>query len=375
MRAFAVTFGQVRTLAVLLGLVGALLVPAGRAAADETTPEDAPPAIAGGSVTPSTLSYEGGNVQIQTEITDDVGVQMVSAQVYGSDGSHQSIQLFEGYKDNYFGTFEAPENPSDSTMSYEVEIQAYDTNNFFVASTIGGVQVEGRPQFEEAPWVSLTEMYPTFLPVEGGNVTINAEAGDNRGLASIYALVTRPDGTSAEVPLNGVSFNRFEGTFTAPANSGPLAAEYLVEVVVEDDIGQQSRALAGTVTVEAPPPIPSAGQLELSPIERSFGSVTVGKEALRQVSIRNPPRRGGEPVTATATIAGGPAFALVGAPAGGVQFTLQPGQKRSFLVAFRPTATGQQSGFLQIVRSDGGQPGLAVALSGSGAAAKKQTKK
>src|SRR5881227_2311533 len=198
--------------------MGALLVPAGHAAADETTPEDAPPAIAGGSVTPGTLSYEGGNVQIQAEITDDVGVQMVSAQIYASNGSYQAIQTFEGYKDNYFGTFEAPENPSESTISYEVEIQAYDTNNAYAASTIGGVQVEGRPQFDEFPYVSLTEMYPTVLPAEGGAVTINAEAGDNRGLAGIYASVTRPDGTSAEVPLNAVSFNRFEGTFTAPAN-------------------------------------------------------------------------------------------------------------------------------------------------------------
>jgi hypothetical protein len=42
----------------------------------------------------------------------------------------------------------------------------------------------------------------------------------------------------------------------APANSGTAAAEYVIEVVVQDDIGQQSRATAGIVTVEAPPPPP-----------------------------------------------------------------------------------------------------------------------
>jgi len=242
-------------LALLFAMVGALLATGSSAAAAEGE-ENFPPAVAGGLVTPSTLSYEGGNVQIQAEITDDVGLQNVSAQIYGSDGSYQSFQLYEGYKDNYFGTFEAPENPSDSTISYEVEIQAYDTDNAFTASTIGGVQVEGRPQFDEAPYVSLTEMYPSILPSEGGAVTIRAEAGDNRALSGIYAAVTGPGGTSFEVPMYALDFNHFEGTFNAPANAGLLAAEYVVEVVVQDDIGQESRAGAGIVTVEAPPPPP-----------------------------------------------------------------------------------------------------------------------
>lgn len=255
MLASAVSFARVQVWAVLIGLAAVLLLPTSGAVADEPS-EDTPPAIAGGAVTPSTLSYEGGNVQIQAEITDDVGLQNVSAQIYGSDGSFQSFQIFEGYKDNYFGTFEAPENPSDSTISYEVEIQAYDTNNAFAASTIGGVQVEGRPQFDEAPYVSLTEMYPSVLPAEGGPVTIRAEAGDNRALSGIYAAVTRPDGTSLEVPMYALDSNHFEGTFNAPANSKTAAVEYVVEVVVQDDIGQESRASAGIVTVEAPPPPP-----------------------------------------------------------------------------------------------------------------------
>jgi hypothetical protein len=257
MRASAVGVGRMRLWAVLLGLMAVLLPPAANAVADEGV-EDAPPAIAGGWLTPSSLSYTGGNVQIQAEVTDDVGLQMVSAQIYGSNGSYQAIQLFEGYQDNYFGTLEVPENDSDSTLTYEVEIQAYDTNNAFAASTIGAVQVEGRPGFDEGPWVSMTEMYPSVLPPEGGTVTIRAEAGDDRSLAGIYAEVTGPGGTSTEVPMYALDSTHFEGTFTAPANSGPLAAEYLVEVIAVDDIGQQGRAGAGTVTVEAPPPPPPA---------------------------------------------------------------------------------------------------------------------
>jgi hypothetical protein len=368
----AVGFRRVWALMLFFGLFGALLLSADRAAADGEG-EDTPPQIVSGSVTPSYLPASGGNVQIQAEIVDDVGVHMTTAQVYGSDGSYQAIQLYEGYTNNYFGTIEVPPNYSDSSMSYSVEVQAYDTYNAWVNTTIGEIQVEGQPQFDEAPWISFTEMNPTVLPAEGGTVTIAAEAGDNRGLSAVYAAVTGPGGSYTEVGLNGVSSSRFEGTFSPPANSGTLAAEYVVEVVVQDDIGQESRASAGIVTVEAPPPAPSAGQLEIWPGDRSFGSVAVGKEAQRKIFVRNLPQPGAEPVSATARVFGSGtlAFSLPGAPPEGIHFTLQPGEKRAFTVAFKPTAAGLQSGYFQIVRDDGTQTDLMVALSGRGTASKK----
>jgi hypothetical protein len=246
---------RVWALTLFFGLCAALLLSADRAAADGEG-EDTPPQIVSGSVTPSYLPSSGGNVQIQAEIVDDVGVQMTTAQVYGSDGSFQAIQLYEGFSNNYFGTLEVPENNSEGTISYSVEVQAYDTYNAWVNTTIGEVQVEGQPQFDEAPWVSATEMYPSVLPAEGGAVTIRAEAGDNRGLSGIYALVTGPDGTSTQVAMYALDSSHFEGTFNAPANTSSLATEYVVEVIVQDDIGQESRASAGIVTVEAPPPPP-----------------------------------------------------------------------------------------------------------------------
>lgn len=363
----AVSFERVRVLALLLGLVGAFLLVAGRAAAEEPEGDTTPPTIQNGLLSPSSLPYEGGNVQISVEIVDESGVHMTTAQVYGSDGSYQAIQLFEGYEDNYFGTLEVPANYSDSAMSYSVEVQAYDLLNNYNNGYIGEVQVEGQPQFDEAPWISMTEMWPQFLPAEGGTVMISAEAGDNRGLTAVYATITPVSGGgSTEVGLNAVSSSRFEGTYEAPANTAPLAAEYLVEVVVEDDIGQQSRASAGTITVEAAPPPPSNGLLEAWPAERSFGSVALGKKAQRVVFVRNLKRPGSEPVAATARIAGSSDFSIPGVPAGGLHFVLAPGEKRAITVAFQPTAAGQHTGALEIVRDDGLQSGLAVALSGQG---------
>lgn len=361
------SFGRLRMLAMFFGLLGALLLCADRAAADEPETIDEPPAIAGGEVSPGSLSYEGGSVQIRAEVVDDVGVSTVFATVRGSDGSWQSFQLFEGYTNNYFGTFEAAANYEESSRSYEVEIQVYDLANNYNASTIGGVDVEGRPQFDEPPYVWEGQLSPPFLPAEGGAVTISADAYDTRALSAVYATVTPiSGGGSFEVPLNGVSSSHFEGVFTAPANSGPLAAEYLVEVVAEDDIGQQGRLSPGTIVVEPPPPTPSPGLLELSPSERSFGSVRIGKKAERLVFVRNDNRRGGASLAATARLSGSPAFSLPGAPPEGVHFILRPGEKRAIKVEFAPTAAGSQSASLQIVRDDGGQPGLAIALSGSG---------
>jgi Abnormal spindle-like microcephaly-assoc'd, ASPM-SPD-2-Hydin len=368
-RTLAVDFGRIRTMAVFLVLAGAFLVLADHAIADETEVDTTPPAFLSSELSPGSLSYEGGNVQIRVEIVDESGVQMTTAQVYGSDGSYQAIQLYEGYKDNYFGTLEAPANYSDSPVTYSVEVQAYDLENNFNAGSIGEVQVEGQPRFDEAPYISTTELWPQFLPAAGGTVTIGAEAGDNSGLSAVYAMITPvSSGSSSGAGLNAVSSSHFEGTYEVPANTGFLAAEYLVEVVVQDDIGQEARAGAGTITVEAAPPPLSSGLLAVRPAERAFGSVAIGKKAERVVVVRNLARDGGEPVAATGQIAGSSGFSISGAPTGGLHFVLAPGEKRRIAVVFQPTAAGRHSGLLEIVRDDGGQTGLAVELSGRGRA-------
>jgi len=251
----------------LLVSVVAFLLCVGTAAAAEEEPgaDTTPPIITNGVLSPSTLPYEGGNSQISVDIIDETELHMTTAQVYGSDGSYQAIALYQGNGTTFYGTLEAPANYSDGTVSYMVEVQAYDAFHNYNANTIGEVQVEPAPQFDESPWISQTSLNPQFLPASGGAVTIGAEAGDNRGLSAVYTTITPVSGGSTlEVGLNGVSSSYFEGTYEVPANLGPSAAEYLVEVIVEDDIGQQGRALAGTITVEAaevaPPPSPCKGK-------------------------------------------------------------------------------------------------------------------
>lgn len=357
--------GRVRALSVLAMLVGVFLLTAGPAFADEPGFEDNPPLILGGDVSPSSLSHEGGSVQISAEIVDDIGLFMTYVQIYRPDSSTELMPLYGGYEGHYFSTLEVPPNYSDTPVEYGVEVQVTDTGGAYVATLIGGVQVEGRPQFDEPPYVTNAELNPTYLPAGGGTVTISADAGDNRGLTGLFATVALPGGGSVEVPMNPTSSSHFEGIYEVPANSGPLAAEYPVEVVAQDDAGQQGRAIAGTITVAAPPPVPSTGELVVRPAKRSFGPVRVGRTAKRRVVVRNLPLEGGEPVEATARIDGSGAFSIAGAGSA-FHFVLQPGAKRAFTVQFRPTSPGDQFVRLEIVRDDGLQPGLGVDLSGRG---------
>jgi Abnormal spindle-like microcephaly-assoc'd, ASPM-SPD-2-Hydin len=367
MRSRTASLGWPRILAAFLALAGAMLLISGRAVAEETGIEDNPPAIGGGAVSPSSLSHDGGNVQLSAEVTDDFGVSMVYALVYNPDGSTQLIQLYQGGPNTYYGTLEVPPNGSNEEAHYGVEIQAWDTNGGYAGSLIGDVQEEAALPFDQYPYVVQPEPTPSYLPAEGGPTTISVYASDDRSVANVYALLTTlPGGGDTELTLSPRGENRYEGTFTAPANSGPLAAEYLVEIIAEDDIGQQTRLTAGTLVVEAPPVPPSIGQLKTSPGTLRFGSVRVGKIARGFVVVRNGPRKHGAPVQATARIVGSSAFSLAGASAAGIHFVLDPGQKQAFPIKFNPTAAGQQTASLEIVRDDGGQQGIAVALSGRG---------
>jgi len=251
----------------LVSLVAFLLC-VGTAVADEEPEVGAdttPPVFANGLLSPSTLPYEGGNSQISVDIVDETELHTTYAQVFGSDGSYQSIYLYQGNGSTYYGTLQVPPNYSDGWISYSVSVEAYDAFFNYNTAYIGEVQVEQETKFNQPPWVSQTSLNPTFLPSSGGTVTISTEAGDDFGLNAIYATITPVSGSvSTKVGLNTVSSNYFEASYEVPANAGSLAAEYLVEVVVEDDVGQQSRASAGTITVEAsevtPPPSPCKGK-------------------------------------------------------------------------------------------------------------------
>lgn len=355
-----------RLFAVFAGLLLATtLLFAQRAAADVGF-EDTPPIIVNGTVSPGDLPYNGGSVMIDTDIEDDFSVFMAYAQVYGPEGFVESVMLIPSKilsagGATYSGIFNAPPNYTDSPASYGVEIQATDTNGGFDTELIGGFEVEAQPQFDEFPYLAEASLTPPVVGTAGGQVKIGADATDNRGLGNVFAIVTQPDETQQEVQLEPVTWLHFEGRFKAPANPGATPEKYSVSVYAEDDIGQTSSESAGSFIAA-----PRTGLLNAwTSVGSYFGRVAIGDTATRLVVVRNGGGSKTQPIEASITTSGEP-FAVQGAIAGKIDFTLAPGERRVFAVDFAPGSRGFKVGSAIISRGDGAQPDIAVSLSGQG---------
>ena len=79
--------------------------------------------------------------------------------------------------------------------------------------------------------------------------------------------------------------------------------------------------------------------------------------------LRNPGRRS-SPAIRGVLVAPQATFALIGSRPQGVPFSLRGGELKIVSVEYRPTSTGRHQGSIAVQRADGGQPGLAVRLSG-----------
>ncbi len=346
-------FNGRRCLAALVGIATGL-VPATAIAA----PDDEPPTITATDVAPSGLPSSGGVITITAEVVDDVGVAGVDATVYAPDGGASGVALAPTGPTTFTATFVVAPNGTDSAVNWNVEIRAVDTNGGEAMAFTGGVEVAGQPQFDEPPIVDDATVAPAALPPEGGTVTIGVTAWDLRGITDASATVTGPDGTPASVELQPVSADRFEGSFGAPANTGPTEARYGVTVAVHDDIGQETTADAGTFTVAGRPPV-ATGTLTVSPSVRVLGPVPPGGSTWRTVVVRNAGAAGGPPVEATATVSGR-SFTL----AGGRSLVLAPGQSVTLRITYSPTRRGLDLGRVAVRRVDGRQPALGAVLMG-----------
>ena len=331
---------------------------------------DNPPIITNTSVVPSSLPFEGGQSVITADVLDEIhSAPMVYADVFESGDSGQSVQLLpavihEGGLITYSGVVSVGPNYTDSPVSYGVVVQATDFNGGIDSEVAGEITVDAQPQFDEPPTVSDPAVEPRQLASAGGAVTIAVSAFDTRAVSEVYATVELPAGGTANVPLQGVSSSRYEGVFTAPANAGTVAMQYAIEITALDDIGQPASVDAGVVTVAPPLPV-AQGRLTITPATLGFGTVAVGRSASRWVVLRNSGRRSSAPIRGMLVAPAAP-FSLRAADTQGMTFSLRGGAVKLVRVDFRPTSAGRQQGAVAVRRLDGGQPNLALRLTGRG---------
>ncbi len=335
----------------------------GSAAVADEPPEESPPVLSAFSATPSFLSAAGGEVTLSVRVDDNEGVSSVGASVYLAEGGTLGTALSPASVDDqgvgtYSGTVVIPANFTDSQVSHTVEVSAADSLGAGALEIMGNIDVDAQPQFDERPAVSDPEVTPTALPAEGGLVTIAATATDNRSVSEVFAVVTDPAGGETTATMDPVSATRFQGTWTAPANSGSADATYTLTVTAYDDIGQADQVSAASVVV-AGRATPS--RLVLSSRALFFGRVAPGHRAVRPLRLTN--TGGSTSLSGLLRLRHGP-FRIVGSGGRPVAFTLPAGGSKTYAVRFAPQRPGARARLLRVVRDDGRQPRLAAILVG-----------
>jgi len=356
---------------IALALLAVLLlaVPASAAACGPEGPEDTGPLVSEAKLTPGSLPSDGGTAVVTARVEDDCGIQQVYGEVFSTEATSMSVQMlpFEVISGNaivYRGEFQVPPNFQEWEVGYQVNVSAEDTNGAYAEAYAGEVDVAGVPPFDEPPYINEAVATPNLWGAWGGATKVSVEASDTRSLANVYAVVTEPDGSETELPLEAVSFSRFEGVLNLPANFTGSAQTYSVTAFAEDDIGQTVSASTGTITVE-PKGTPHPGSLTLGPASLYFGPVSLGSAASQTVVLSNTGKPGSPPVSGQLRLPG-TQFTLVGASGDSLPFSLAPGEERVVTVGFQPSTRGQQTARLALVRADGRQPNRGVSLYGWG---------
>jgi len=180
----------------------------------------------------------------------------------------------------------------------------------------------------------------TVTNTGGVVITLSSAAASGSGFS-----VTGP---SLPITLNagqGTTFNAIFTPSTAGAASGALTIN--------------SNANNPTLSVPLAGMGLAQGQLGSNPPSFSFGNIQVAASKSLTGSLTN---SGGSSLTISAATASGTGFSLSGLT---LPLTLNAGQSASFTVLFSPNTSGAASGSVSIT-SDGANPDLSLALSGTG---------
>jgi hypothetical protein len=198
--------------------------------------------------------------------------------------------------------------------------------------------------------------------VNFGNVTV----GSNK---SVAVTVTNTGGStvtisSASVTGTGFSFNGPNLPVAVGAGQSATFNAVFTPLAAGNSSGNlsiTSDANNPTLTIPLSGTGAAKGQITPNPTSLSFGNVTVGSSLSLTENLTN---SGGASLTISAASATGSGFSLSGLT---LPLTLAAGQSTSFTVRFAPTAAGAVSGNVAIT-SDGANPNLNIALSGTGVA-------
>ncbi|MBJ7471481.1 MAG: hypothetical protein JHD16_09270 [Solirubrobacteraceae bacterium] len=340
------------------------------AAASPASAQDTGPLFYGGTVTPTEVDENGGQISITAKGLDDFGIFMFYADVSGSNGYVESVALYpSNIPDDpnqpwtFSGTGTIPPNTSGDPVTYGVSATVTDTSGQFASGTIGEVRQAAQPNFDDEPAITAASAAPSTVPARGGKVTATATVTDDSKLESVVAAFSLPGRGTTAVDLSAAAGSSdYQGVFDVPSNTSATPLIYQVYIVATDDAGQAAARAAGTVTVE-PAPAQPAGQLALSPTFSLLGPVRPGASARATFTVRNTGKLGGPTLTAFAAVSG-TGFSILGAQGREQTLAVAPGQSTKVVVQFAPARRGAVNGRLTIRRQDGLQRSPTATLLG-----------
>ena len=263
------------TTLVTIGAVLGVLAPT-----DASADEPVPPTISNVFVSPSSVQYEGGTVTVSANLESPAGIANASYSVYLANGgaAYASMTESPAGSGSWSGDVAIPTNYEFNAVSHSLEMYVEGNDGGSTQEFVGSIDQEGQPQFDQAPYVSVSMVEPQSLSSDGGQVTIRASASDDRSVSEVYATVTGPEGTST-VYLSPIFGDEWEGTFDAPANPSRLAGvSYSTSATALDDIGQSSSADGPSIYVaplENQPPIVANPSVTPNSLPATGGDVTI----------------------------------------------------------------------------------------------------
>jgi len=193
-----ITMGNIQLVATLLSTTSPNYVHETTAAVPTM---DSPPTISNVQAAPST-QVPGGLVNITATVTDDVGVDTVTAYITPPGGTPTGYPMTQASEDTYYY-----ENTYTTLGTYDFYIYAQDTSGNEETSSVQIFTI-----WEYTP-PSITNIQAT--PLTGDQVTITCTVQDDTGVDIVKINITDPQGGLTEAlmaPAGGDTYN-YTGTF------------------------------------------------------------------------------------------------------------------------------------------------------------------
>ena len=325
------------------------------------------------TVSPSSVSF--GSVPVGTTQATAVTLHNPGFSPVTLSGMQAADPAFHLASDQMNATI-----PGGGTATLKVTFAPTEVKSYSSQITVvsGGKQSafsvsgNGQQTSPTSPAAATPALQVSATTLQFGSVPIGGDAQQNLTLTSsgnapleISALNAAGADFAAQIPSLPLTLQPGQ-TLTLPVQFGPKisGAETGQLVIASNAVATPSAtvALMGNGTASTPPP-PSSGTpaLTLSSAAVDFGSVTVGSQISRSVTLTS---SGTAAVVVQSLSAGGDGFS-VGQLS--LPLTLAPGQQVALPLTFAPSNPGVDQGQITLVDNATGSPN-AITLTGTGTA-------